>query len=286
MLYLLKISCRLVILLIFSLNPAYGEKVQLKNLEHIMVNAELYEGEADKPAILILHGFILTHNFPTVRRLAESLNESGYTVLTPTLSLNINNRKQSLPCEAIHTHSLEQDLIELDLWAKWLAKKTKNKIVLIGHSKGSLHIVSYLKTKPDVAVTQAIFLTIPDFGESPYSNETEEYAKIANKMIQNNNNSLYEFGLSYCKKYPTTARNYLSYYNLSKETIIKDFAEIAINKSLIMGSADKRIDLKWNQGLKMVDTNIIVIEGANHFFDFEYEFELLSQVENLLTSFE
>ncbi len=46
---------------------------------------------------MILHGFMLTHNFQTVKQLAESLHESGYTVLTPSLSLGLTNEKQVYP---------------------------------------------------------------------------------------------------------------------------------------------------------------------------------------------
>jgi len=75
--------------------------------------ADYLAGDANKPAVLILHGFLTTNKFHTVVAMAKGLNDEGYSVLSPTLSLGINNRKSSIKCNSIHTHTLEQDLIEV-----------------------------------------------------------------------------------------------------------------------------------------------------------------------------
>ncbi|MCU7940158.1 MAG: hypothetical protein KZQ64_08580 [gamma proteobacterium symbiont of Bathyaustriella thionipta] len=59
--------------------------VQINISDKITANAAFYQGEVEKPVILILHGFMLTHHFPTVKRLADSLHESGYTVRARSL---------------------------------------------------------------------------------------------------------------------------------------------------------------------------------------------------------
>ena len=271
---------------LISLQSSYAEgsvsKIQLNIRDNLSANAEYFQGDANKPVILILHGFMLTHNFHTVKRLAESLHESGYNILIPTLSLGINKRVKSLPCEAIHVHSLQQDLEELDQWVNWLAKKSKNRIILIGHSTGSLHLIWYLSEYNVDNVNQAIFLSIPDFGPSDVTNETVEFAEKARQLVKDNNDSLQEFGLSYCKKYATTASDFLSYYNLSKSNTFERLKKIKINKTLIYGTQDKRIDKKWNQELAHLDMDVITIESANHFFDFEHEFDLLDNIEAIL----
>ena len=61
-------------------------KIKLNIHDNITAYAEYFQGDADKPTILILHGFLLTHNFHTVKRLAESLHESGYNILIPTFT--------------------------------------------------------------------------------------------------------------------------------------------------------------------------------------------------------
>jgi alpha/beta superfamily hydrolase len=52
--------------------------------------------------------------------------------------------------------------------------------------------------------------------------------------------------------------------------------------SLIVGSKDHRIDQHWNKEISKYNINVINIHGANHFFDNEFEFELISQVEGII----
>src|SRR3569832_2425972 len=75
----------------------------------IPTKAEYLIGQRSKPAEMLLHGFLQTREFPTVATLARGLQAAGYTVLLHTLSLNIPNRLQSLACEAVHKHSMEDD---------------------------------------------------------------------------------------------------------------------------------------------------------------------------------
>ncbi len=270
------------LLLIFLLkNASANNLVHINISDTLTADAAFYLGDTDKPVILILHGFMLTHNFPVVKRLAESLYDSGYTVLSPTLSLGISHRKKTLPCEAIHTHSLEQDIKELSLWIKWLKKKTKQKIVLIGHSAGSPFLAYYLMHHIDNTIQQVIFITMPDIG-STHKNSLVNIKK-AQQLLQENPNSIDEFEISYCKKYPSLPQNYLSYSQLTKKNINTYLKNITIKQSLILGTQDNIIDHKWNRKLAQYDIDITTINGADHFFDGEYEFDLMDTIETILS---
>lgn len=273
----------MIIFLIITINPLFGESVQLDISDKITANAEYYPGDESKPFILILHGFLQNHNFPTVKRLAESLKESDYNVLTPSLTLGINKRKKSLACEAIHSHSLEKDIIEVEQWVKWLQKKSPKKIILIGHSTGSIYLANYLSQYPSDKIKQIIFIAMPNLNPDFRTSQSNELQKKAQLLVLNNNHSLHDFKLAYCEKYPTTAKNFLSYVQLSKENIISDLSKITIPKTLILGSEDKRVDQQWSRKLTQQGVAIITIDGANHFFDYEYEFDLLDAVESILS---
>jgi len=250
-----------------------SRNVTLQVSDKIASYGEFYPGEKNKPAILILHGFMLTHNFQTVKRLAEALHDSGYTILTPTLSLGINKRKMSLSCEAIHTHSLNNDINEINQWVKWLNLKTGKKIILVGHSAGSSQIIAYAHHYPDAPIKQLIFLSMPNFGDAPNSFATRKDVELAKNTPDKN--ELKTFALSYCSKYVTTAKYFMSYYKLSKDNLYQYLKQSPINKTLILGSKDTRVDKKWNKSLASAKIRIIIIEDANHFFDDEYEFDLL-----------
>ena len=283
MFFLIKKITLVIVLFSIFMSPLFGETVHLKISDKITANAEYYPGEENKPVILILHGFMLTHNFPTVKRLAESLNESGYNILTPSLSLGISQRKKSLACEAIHTHSLEKDVMELDLWVQWLQKKSSKEIILIGHSTGSIHLAYYLSHHPSDKIKQIIFIAMPSLSPAFRTSEIGKLQKKAEQFVLNKNNSLHDFKLSYCGKYPTTAKNFLSYLQLSKENITLYIDKISTPKALIIGTKDIRIDHSWSHKLTKHDVNIITIDGADHFFDYEYEFDLLDVIESILS---
>ena len=273
----------MIIFLIIAINPLFGESIQLDISDKMTGNAEYYPGKESKPFILILHGFLQNHNFPTVKRLAESLNESDYNVLTPSLTLGISKRKKSLACEAIHSHSLEKDIIEVEQWVKWLQKKSNKKIILIGHSTGSIYLANYLSQYPSDKIKQIIFIAMPNLNPDFRTSQSNKLQKKAELLVLNNNHSLHDFKLAYCEKYPTTAKNFLSYLQLSKENIISDLSKITIPKTLILGSEDKRVDQQWGHKLIQQGVDIITIDGANHFFDYEYEFDLLDAVETILS---
>ena len=143
-----------LICLLLSAFPAWAHAaiVQLQVRPGIHASAEYLDGQRDKPAILLLHGFLQTRDFPTVATLARGLRDAGYPVLSPTLSLNIPNRSQSLACEAVHRHSMDDDIGEITRWVNWLKSRGHRSIVLIGHSFGSLQLLAYLDAKPDRAV--------------------------------------------------------------------------------------------------------------------------------------
>ncbi len=278
----IKIISLLFLLLSIFINPVSGEPVNLKVSNNITAVAEFYPGDKNKPYILILHGFLLNHNFPTIRRLAESLNQSGYNVLTPSLSLGISQRKKSLACEAIHTHSAEKDIQEIALWTKWLQKKSAKDIILIGHSVGAIHLAYYLSQHPSSTVKKIIFIAMPNFNYSSFSKQTSESQNKAEQLFANNDFTLHNFKLAYCEQYPSNAENYLSYLHLTKENIHQFINKISVPQFLIKGSTDKRIDHQWIDKLAHHNINVINVDSANHFFDYEHEFDLLDITEDIL----
>jgi len=124
---------------------AHAAIVRLEMRPGIDASAEYLAGLRNKPAVLLLHGFLQTREFPTVATLARGLQDAGYPVLTPTLSLGIPNRAQSLACEAVHRHSLDEDVAEIARWVDWLKSHGHRSIVLIGHSFGSMQLLAYLQ---------------------------------------------------------------------------------------------------------------------------------------------
>lgn len=270
-----------IILLCLSA-PAKAAIVSVTTADNIVANAEYRPGDADKPVVLIVHGFLQTRNFPTVARLANSLNELNYPVLAPTLSLGIESRKSSLACEAIQTHSMPQAVAEIALWVNWLMEKGHSSIVLVGHSAGSTTAVAYLNANPSPAVKKAALISLGYFGEGKASFERESDARRARQWIAQGKTELDTYALAFCKTYVARPEDFLSYYSWSKGRSLRALEKATTPVYAIIGGADERMDREWVHRLGDSHVTLITVPGANHFFDDVHEFDLLDQMERIL----
>ena len=274
----------LIATLSLLLSPALciAETIKLKTDDGKVMVADYLPAADDAEPVLLLHGFLQTREFSTVNRLATSLHESGYSVLNPTLSLGLNNRNQSLSCEAIHTHSLDDDSRELQQWITWLKQKIGKPITLIGHSAGGPVMLKYVQDNNAQHINHLILISLSYYASGPVASETRELADKARKAIRNNSDPLDSYALSYCKTYPTYASAFLSYYDWNRQkvsSVVKQYNKLT---SIIMGTADRRVDNDWRELLESQHSHVIPIQGANHFFDQAFEFDLLDTIENLL----
>lgn len=263
----------LLFLLLLLPQAAAAERARIELGNGLTAQAEYLSGKPTLPAVLVLHGFLQTHDFPTVATLARGLNDSGYTVLAPTLSLGVPNRKQSLACEAVHRHSLDEDLDEIDRWVKWLTSRGHRQVVLIGHSFGSMQLLAYLAGKPDPAVRGyiAASLTETQIGRTSRA----ELIERLEDAVARGDHKLVNQPISYCKKYPSNPAALLSYVRWDQARLVKALNAYKGHKLLIMGDADVMIGRKWLSTLQESRTPMAIIKGAGHFMDGEHEFDLL-----------
>ena len=239
----------------------------------IPASAEYLIGERNKPAVLLLHGFLQTREFSTVATLARGLQDAGYTVLSPTLSLNIPNRAQSLACEAVHKHSLDDDVAEIGKWVNWLKSRGHRTIVLVGHSFGSLQLLSYLSLNPDPAVKAYIGASLIE----AQIGATVRHALIAQLegRIHEKQRSLITQTLSFCKKYTSTPEGLLSYVRWDQARVLAALKQSPVSTKLIMGDEDKTLERGWLKALQHMQVPMVIVSGANHFMDGSHEFDLL-----------
>lgn len=255
-----------------------AETVILKLPSRLEARAEYRAGQVDKPAVLILHGFLQTHEFSTVHHLTDGLAGEGYTVLAPTLSLGITQRKQSLACEAIHTHTLQDDFRELDAWLTWLKKKGHHRIVLLGHSHGSTELTAYLLKGAVVPIEKLIAVSIVEVVSSQDSALDRALERQLRQRLDRGERRPVTHPLSFCRKFVATPESFLSYLQWSPERILASIRKVSIPYTLIMGGRDDRLGPGWIEQLQATGKTVRVIEGANHFLDGQHEFDLLDIV--------
>lgn len=290
----LKAICITTSISLGSLGILFSNIVLAETVTHkitplnLTAEADFVKGDTDKPAVLILHGFLTTNQFHTVKSMSQAFEDAGYSVLTPTLTLGINLRKQSVKCNSIHTHTLENDVIEVEEWIKWLeTEQGKKEVVVIGHSSGSQELLAMLNKKQQPKVKLAIFTSLFFLSGSELGTDPKEldYAKQA---LVSKQDRPHKYSFLFCKNnYYATPQSFLSYQKLTRQYVLDELKNLAIPSYTVMGQADKRyqsVGENWLDELKQTGTNLIVVEGANHFFSSEYEFDLQDHLINIIHS--
>ncbi len=265
-------------------NTVFAQILDHKLPNGLRSNADYHRGDTLKPAVVILHGFLQTRNYLTVQNLFTAVSDAGYSVLTPNLSLGISNRKKSLPCEAIHNHTMSQDIAEIDYWITWLEQQGHHEIYLIGHSFGSLQLLVYSNSKIHKTIKKLIATSLIHIEKSNDNTLIKNYLEQARQQVANKNKQLHKYPISYCSNYTSPAENYISYAKWTKDNIIVEINKLNIPMTMIFGSKDIRVNKNWITRLQKTNLNLIIIKGANHFFDASHEFDLSDNVLNELSS--
>lgn len=264
--------------------PVSGAEITARLPSGLTAYAEYREGDADKAAVLILHGFMTTQNFNIIRTLTGELHEQGHTVLAPTLTLGIDQRRGGLACESIHTHTMENDLAELGWWAKWLSRRHGGPLAIIGHSSGSLQAIAYAGSRPDVPLA-VVVATSPIFFGQDYSADLvrQQMERAGQEIAEGTTRQLHRYALTFCDhNYVSTPQSYLSYARWGREQVLAAVQRAQVPIYAILGGTDPRATASWRDGLRDAGAKLTVLEGGSHFFDGTHEFDLLDYVHSVL----
>lgn len=262
---------------------AGSARMELSMGPELVAEADYWPGTADMPAILIMHGFLQTGEFPTVRRLAESLADEGFSVLAPTLTLGLNRRRQSMACEAVHTHSLQQDVAELTAWTHWLARHAGKAPVVVGHSTGGVVLAAMLASGGDAAIRQAMLISMVSFDWVPERRGLAGLRQRAAAKLEDAGDGIDVYSLGYCRKYVTTAAALLSYLDWDQDRVSRSLIEASVPVTVIFGDEDEQADRLWLDSLHAGGVEVRSVVGADHFFDLAHEFDLLDEVVKVVT---
>lgn len=261
----------LIVLMCF---PAWADIVELTLPNKLVARAEYQPGQRNKPAILLIHGFLQTHEFPVIHHLNESLQSAGYSVLAPTLTLGISERKQSLACEALNTHSQSDAMDEIGAWVKWLKTRHAGGIVMMGHSFGSMEAFIYAVEKRDPAIRKIVGVSILEGRLAATGAEKDRQLAELRALAKSGSRKMVVRPFSFCQKYRSTPSGLLSYLEWTPERILREVNRSRLPITFIMGGKDDRLGPGWIEKLEKTRARVHIIKGANHFMDGEYEFDL------------
>jgi pimeloyl-ACP methyl ester carboxylesterase len=269
--------------LIFTHTSGRAEGVRLTSAEGRPLNAEYQPGDHQRPAILVLHGFLQTREFLTTQAIINGLSSVGNAILSPNLSLGVPDRQQSMQCQAPHQNTMDSDLREIDLWTRWLRKQGYPSIIIVGHSWGSQHGLGYVDAYPKTPITAVIGVSLVRTEQA--SQVVTRQTAAAEARLARHDTSLKPYALAFCKEFMAKPETYLSYAHWSDAHVLDVLARLKkrrIPVYVVLGSKDNRIDSAWVKTLRVSASQVAVIEGANHFFSSLYEFDLNEQLEAIL----
>jgi dienelactone hydrolase len=257
---------------------SHAERVQLSMRPNLDALAEYRAGDPAKPAVLLLHGFLQTHEFPIVHHMTDGLADKGFTVLAPTLTLGVTHRHTSLACEAIHTHTLEDGMAEIDRWVAWLAKRHKGPIILIGHSLGSITLLAYMQRGAPPPVRHFIGVSIMEGRIEGRKGGNEAVLADLRQRIKLGKGTPMKVPYSFCKSFNAVPGSLFSYLAWTPDRIMATSTRLRADITYIMGSRDDRLGPGWIDALRRTGVVVKIIQGANHFMDGEHEFDLLDNL--------
>jgi dienelactone hydrolase len=273
---------KLALLLGLFSTIALAAPVNLTLENGLIANADYQQGKTNKPAIMVVHGFQSTYNYGTIQAIATDLAGKGYSVITPNLTLGINNRSEPLACDSPHHSTLNDEGKELSQWASWLKNKGHSQLIMIGHSAGSSSILASLENNPE-NLEQVILTAAYDFNNWPETTLTHD-KKMAQQNLQTGKLAQYNVGV--CRgNFLASSNTYLSYRNWNKERILDTINHSKATVSVIMPGGDKRLEgnnTQWLEQLKKSKAHLHIIKAADHFFSSDAEFDLNESINHAI----
>lgn len=277
------ISKATVCMLFFPL-PALAETIEVKLPSGITAYAEFRQGTSSQTAVLSLHGFLQTHHSQPMSALASNLVAAGYTVLSPTISLGINRRKQSMPCEAAHNHTMDDEVAEVAYWADWLSSRGYKNIVPVGFSStGNISLLQYNAQGSHPAIKKMILTSI-----NPVQINRAEYLKMQagkTSKVGTQSKKISRYSVGFCKNnFSATQNTYLSYSRFTDENILQLLSQANVPLEIILGSADTVLPANWQAKIMASNprVHVFMLDKASHFFDGTTELDLADSIESIL----
>ncbi|WP_044413880.1 alpha/beta hydrolase [Thiomicrospira microaerophila] len=239
-------------------------------------------------AVLVQHGFLTTNQFHTIRSIVQAINDLGLSALSPNMSYGISERRDSLKCDSLHTHTLEDNRMEINAWVDWLVAQGYEHIVLLGHSSGSQDLLFSQATEPHSAVALLIVTSVFYFNGEGVGAKASDWSRARHMMLTGSPRPA-SFSLLFCQdNFYATPQSLLSYSQLTRQQNLANFAYIAVPVHAIMGTSDEilqNVGVDWLDDLVRVGVEMHLIDGANHFFSSLHEFDLQERLLTILTAF-
>ena len=291
-----------LILIIFTLffTQAHAEEVTLTH-SGLTLNANLVKSSDDwtkGPVVLMTHGTLAHNGMEIMQGLQAMFAERSISSLAINLSLGLDDRHGMYDCKVPHTHHHTDALDEIGAWVNWLKAQGIESLSLLGHSRGGNQTAWFAAERLDPSIMH-VFLIAPATWSADYAAKDydRQYGKPLASALQAAEMLVVEgkagmmmkpVDFIYCKETQATAEAFISYYAPDERrdtpTLISQIkAPVTVfagsEDEVVVGLIEKTEPLADDQNI-----NLIVIEGADHFFRDLYSEEIADAVEEILSA--
>ncbi len=244
--------------------------------------------------VLITHGTLAHNGMELIVALQDSLAEAGLNSLAINLSLGIDNRTAAYPCDTPHTHLHEDAIDEIGHWIEWLSQQGEQRILLLGHSRGGNQTAWYVdsaKTLPPAVKAQVLLAPMTWNASREAAHYQARYGHSLASVIEQARHAeqqlLQPVDFLYCHQTAASPASLLSYYadaqHLHTPNLLKT---TALPTLVIAGSSDTTVpDLADAMtAVENAQVQLVVLDGADHFFRDLYTDDVVDQIKALLES--
>lgn len=250
---------------------AADEAVRIEH-DGLTLNGRLLAGEAERPTLLIVHGTMAHHRMELIETLQTLLEEQGYGSLAVTLGLGVDDRQGMYDCAVPHRHRHGDALAEIDAWLDWLADQGRDRVVLLGHSRGGAQAALYLAEHDRPEVAGGVLLAPATFEESAVA---KAYAAAGGGSLADRlataraGGRLKGVRFLHCEQADVEPESFLSYYApdpaLDTPTLLARIEEPVL---VVLAGADALVpDLAARLAAAPAgQATLVTVEGADHFF--------------------
>ncbi len=279
--------------------PTLADEVKLP-YQGITLNANL-EKSADSwpagPVVLMTHGTLAHRGMEIMAGLQSMFADRGISSLAINLGLGLDDRTAGMyDCATTHTHRHTDAVAEIGAWLDWLKAQGATNVALLGHSRGGNQAARFAAASTDPVVTAVILIAPQTWSKEDAAADYEKrYGKPLAPLLAKAR-ALVDAGKGdtlmapvdfvYCEQTSATAAAFVSYYapdpDMDTPAVIPGIKSPVL---VVAGSEDTAVKGLPEKVEPLADgerVQLLVVDGADHFFRDLYSEDIADSVAELL----
>ncbi|MEW7289652.1 alpha/beta hydrolase family protein [Aquimarina sp. 2304DJ70-9] len=252
----------------------------------ILTDVFYSKNQKRKPIVIFCHGYKGFKDWGAWDLVAEAFANAGFFFMKFNFSHNGGTAERPIDfpdLEAFGNNNFIKELDDLETVLDWITSSDfqfkdqidSNKIVLIGHSRGGG--IATIKAAEDSRITKLItWAGVSDYkNRFPIGEDFKTWKKDGVYFIENGRTK---------QQMPHYFQFYTSFIeNEERLTISKAVKHVDIPHLIIHGTDDPTVNLKEAENLHQwnLESELFLIEGANHVFGAKHPWEDINLSEDL-----